>query len=243
MHLPFLPLTLTGRKDEMPELSPADWQRRVEQRQKHLNIVKGRESYKAYVDRVPKEERNPRTPREHPVTPDPKKKDISVRRWRDAVNKWSWRLKELHHQHGGPDPQAPEHAPAPDPARKKRWADYSDDSGSDTELPPVPAPARAPASTTEDTELVEGEKDYDSDEMAEDMEALALQGRPATPRSPKSYAELVRPRVTDNRSKRAATPTTPTTPPPFPPERHSYASIVRPPAKKPAWASVVRKVR
>ena len=213
MHLPFLPLTLTGRKDEMPELSPAEWQRRVAQRQKHLNIVKERESYKAYVARVPKEERNPRTPMEHPVTPDPKKRDVSRRRWQAAVNAWSGRLKQMHRERGEPDPQAPEHALAPDPARKKRWADYSDDSGSDAELPPVPAPARAPASTTEDTELAEGQRDYDSDELAEDMRALALQGRPATPRSPKSYAELARHHGERMRAATPTAPTAPTTPP------------------------------
>lgn len=229
MHLPFLSLTLTGAKDEMPELSPEEWQRRVEQRQKHVSIVKGRESYKAYVDRVPKEERSRKTPREHPVTPNPKRKDLSRRRWQDMVNKWSWRLKELHHEHGGPNPQAPE--PAPKSEAKKRWADYSDDSESETELPPVPA--RAPASTTEGTELVEGEKAYDSDEMAEDMRALALQSRPATPRSPKSYAELVR---QYGRQKRSATPTTPPTPSQ---PRAAYATIARPPAKKPARARAV----
>lgn len=160
MHLPFLSLTLTGAKAEMPKLSPEEARRRVEQRQKHLDIVKDRPSYKAYVDRVPPEQRDPKTPNENPLTPNPKKNDTSRRRWQDAVNKWSWRLKELHFQHGGPDPTTPD-------------------------------PEPAPGSTTADTELVDGGRDYDSDEMAEDMKALALQERPKTPASPMSYAKLV----------------------------------------------------
>ena len=143
MQLPLLPLTLTGAKAEMPKLSPEEARRRVEQRQKHLNIVKDRPSYRAYVDRVPPEQRDPRTPDENPLTPDPKKRDMSRRRWQDLVNKWSWLLKELHFQHGGPDPATPDPEPDPDPEpapapKKKDWADYDEDE-------PLPAfPTQTP---------------------------------------------------------------------------------------------------
>lgn len=206
MHLPFLPLTLTGSKDQMPELSPEEARRRVDQRQKHINIVKDRPSYKAYVERVPPDQRDPKNWNENPITPDPKQKDISRRRWQDVVNKWSGRLKALHSLHGGPDHTKP-------------------------------APESAPGSTTADTELVDGGRDYDSDEMAEDMKALALQGRPKTPAPPMSYAELVAggaPKKRDWADYEEGEDL-----PAFP-SRQSY-TVVTPASKKPAWASIVSK--
>ena len=200
MHLPFLPLTLTGSKDQMPELSPEEAQRRVDQRQRHINIVKGRPSYKAYVERVPPDQRNPKDWNENPITPDPKKKEISRRRWQDVVNKWSGRLKALHALHGGPDPTMP-----------------------------------APGSTTADTELVDGGRDYDSDEMAEDMKALALRGTPRASPPPMNYADLVR--RADPKKRDWADYEEDEDLPTFP-SRQSY-TVVTPAAKKPAWASIV----
>ena len=210
MQLPFLSLTLTGAKKEMPKLSPEEARRRTEQRQKHLNIVKDRPSYKAYVERVPPEQRDPNDRNKTPVTPNPKTKDISRRRWQDVVNKWSWRLKELHFQHGGPDPTTPD-------------------------------PEPAPGSTTADTELVDGGRDYDSDEMAEDMKALALQGRPATPAPPMSYAELVAGGAPEAAlKKRDWADYDEDEPLPAIPGQKPW-TIVTPAAKKPAWASLVTK--
>ena len=244
MWLPFLPLSLTNAPADMPELSPEELQRRVEQREKDIARTKRRQSYKAYVERVPPDQRNPRTPREHPSTPELRPRQVSRRRWQILVNAWRKRLYELYREHEGTDP----------------------------------SDQRA---FSEDPELLHRDGNgYDSDEMAEDMAALALD-RPKTPLPPMSYADLVRrdahasdqapcpnrnrpppdnpkppcdhpapePDPAGEANKMKAWPhyssseeSEPDEPPlpPLPAARHTWANVVKPPAFKPSWSKVVK---
>ena len=235
MWLPFLPLSLTGSQDQMPELTPEEYERREQQRQKDIDKTKSRSSYLAYLQRVPKAERDPRNRHEHPKTPETRPKEVSRRAWQHNVNRWRARLKQLYVEHEGTEP-------------------------SDTTDPTVTADGPESQGS--------GGRDYDLAQLNEDMEVLALQGRVNTPSPYLSYADLVRRNAAGSSAAHAAEeamevasepepePEPETEPPrakrdwadysddeslpPFP-KRHTWADAVRPAAKQPAWASIVKQ--
>jgi len=74
----------------VPEASEEDWHRREEARQKCVQIGKDTDEYRKYIDRRPnKEDRDA----SEPMTPDPRDRTVSKRRWGQAMNEWRQALK------------------------------------------------------------------------------------------------------------------------------------------------------
>ena len=89
MQLPFLPLTLTDVRydlieelgpDRMPPLTPEERENRIATRRRDIQVTKDGESYKYYVEHVPKNKRC-LTPR---IDPD----GTSVRSWKGYLRAW-----------------------------------------------------------------------------------------------------------------------------------------------------------
>ena len=239
MWLPFLPLPLTNAPADMPELPPAELQRRVEQREKDIARTKRRQSYRAYVERVPKDQRDPQTPNVHPTTPKPRPMDISRRQWQVIVNAWKRRLYQLYQEHEGTEP-SDQHAFSDDPELLHR-----DDGGYDSDemaedmatlamdRPETPLPPMSYADLVRrDASASDKASCPDRDRPPGDNPRPPC-NRPAPAPAPKKKAWA------DYSSDEESEPEAPSLPP-LPAARHTWANVVNPPGPKPSWSNVVK---
>ena len=242
MWLPFLPLPLTNAPADMPELSPEELQRRIEQREKDITRTKRRQSYRAYVERVPKDQRNPSTPNVHPTTPDPRPREVSRRRWQILVNAWKKRLYEMYQEHEGTEP-SDQHAFSEDPEMLHRDGDGydSDEMAEDMatlamDRPETPLPPMSYAdlvrrdASASDKAPCPDRNCPPGDNPRPPCDCPEPEPEPE-PKKKKAWA--------DYSSDEESEPEAPSLPP-LPAERQTWANVVKPPGPKPSWSNVVK---
>lgn len=69
---------------EMPEQTEEEWQQRMETRRKNILDGKALETYKLYLELVPRDSRDP----EEPMTPNHEDRMVSKRAWKEKVINW-----------------------------------------------------------------------------------------------------------------------------------------------------------
>lgn len=76
---------------QMPPATDEEWDQRIAKREKEVETIKLLQSYRLYIDAIPKASRTEGD--DEPRTPDPRDRSISKRMWKWNVEKWRLELK------------------------------------------------------------------------------------------------------------------------------------------------------
>lgn len=82
--------SLITEVSEMPEATEEEWQHRIDQRIKCIELGRQTPEYKKYLAAIPKEARGEGAP----MTPDPNDRNLSKRQWKVVNNEWRKSLKD-----------------------------------------------------------------------------------------------------------------------------------------------------
>lgn len=73
----------------MPSATDEEWHQRITKREKEVETIKSLQSYKLYIEALPRELRG----KGDPGTPDPRDRSVSKRTWKWSVERWRLELK------------------------------------------------------------------------------------------------------------------------------------------------------